>query len=133
MNPTCRNDCSTDGARLLSKWLDLDAIVADRALSAGPRSSCRASDLNKIDSNSRPRCRIRVAYDAAFHFYYEDNLNRLRSLGAEIVNFSPIHDRGLPEVDGLYFGGGYPKAYARELSSIWRCSAQSATSRFAVA
>jgi len=58
-----------------------------------------------------------VAYDAAFHFYYEDNLNRLRSLGAEIVNFSPIRDRELPDVDGLYFGGGYPEAFARELSS----------------
>ncbi len=44
-------------------------------------------------------------------------MNRLRSLGAEIVNFSPIGDRQLPDVDGLYFGGGYPEAFARELSS----------------
>ena len=65
----------------------------------------------------RPRCRIGIAHDAAFHFYYEDNLNRLRSLGAELVNFSPIGDRELPEVDGLYFGGGYPEAFARELSA----------------
>ena len=65
---------------------------------------------------SRPRCRIGIADDAAFHFYYEDNLNRLRSLGAELINFSPIRDRELPEADGLYFGGGYPEAFARELS-----------------
>ncbi|MGH7926151.1 MAG: cobyrinate a,c-diamide synthase, partial [Candidatus Binatus sp.] len=64
-----------------------------------------------------PRCRIGVAYDEAFHFYYEDNLNRLRSLGTEIVNFSPLRERELPEVDGLYFGGGYPEVFARELSS----------------
>jgi cobyrinic acid a,c-diamide synthase len=103
-------------SRLASEWLDLDTIVAI-SRSAPALELHGVSDLNKIDSSSRPRCRIGVAYDAAFHFYYEDNLNRLRSLGAEIVNFSPIHDRELPEVDGLYFGGGYPEAYARELSS----------------
>jgi cobyrinic acid a,c-diamide synthase len=55
--------------------------------------------------------------DDAFHFYYEDNLSRLRSLGAEIVNFAPSRDHSLPEVDGLYFGGGYPEAVASQLSS----------------
>jgi cobyrinic acid a,c-diamide synthase len=103
-------------SRLAAEWLDLDAIVAI-ARSAPALDVSRAADVKQVDSSSRPRCRIGVAYDAAFHFYYEDNLNRLRSLGAEIVNFSPIHDRELPEVDGLYFGGGYPEAYARELSS----------------
>jgi cobyrinic acid a,c-diamide synthase len=102
-------------SRLAAEWLDLDAIV-EIARSA-PALVGRASDAKQIDSSSRPRCRIGVAYDAAFHFYYEDNLNRLRSLGAEIVNFSPIHDRELPEVDSLYYGGGYPEAFARELSS----------------
>jgi cobyrinic acid a,c-diamide synthase len=102
-------------SRLAAEWLDLEGIV-EIARSA-PALVGRASSVKQIDSSSRPRCRIGVAYDAAFHFYYEDNLNRLRSLGAEIVNFSPIHDRELPEVDGLYFGGGYPEAFARELSS----------------
>jgi cobyrinic acid a,c-diamide synthase len=102
-------------SRLAAEWLDIDAIVGI-ARSAPAREAGRASDPIQIAS-SRPRGRIGVAYDAAFHFYYEDNLNRLRSLGAEIVNFSPIRDRELPEVDGLYFGGGYPEAYARELSS----------------
>jgi cobyrinic acid a,c-diamide synthase len=103
-------------SRLAAEWLDLDAIVAI-ARSAPALDLGRASDVKQVDSSSRPRCRIGVAYDAAFHFYYEDNLNRLHSLGAEIVNFSPIRDRELPAVDGLYFGGGYPEAYARELSS----------------
>ncbi len=61
--------------------------------------------------------RIGVARDRAFSFYYEDNLDLLREQGAEIVPFSPIADRALPAgLDALYFGGGYPELYARELS-----------------
>ena len=103
-------------SRLAAEWLDIDVIL-ELARSA-PALESRASGESGFDSTSRrPRSRIGVAYDPAFHFYYEDNLNRLRSLGAEIINFSPIRDRELPEVDGLYFGGGYPEAFARELSS----------------
>ena len=117
-------------SRLAAEWLDLDAIV-EIARSAPALEVDRASNVRaKSDSSSRPRCRIGVAYDEAFHFYYEDNLNRLRSLGAEIVNFSPIRDRELPEVDGLYFGGGYPEAFARELSS--NAAMLAAVRRFAV-
>ena len=100
-------------SRLAAEWLDLDAILQ---LARSAPAIEIATNPN-IDVAAKPRCRIGVAYDDAFHFYYEDNLSRLRSLGAEIVNFSPIRDRKLPEVDGLYFGGGYPEAFARELSA----------------
>ncbi|HXN07274.1 MAG TPA: cobyrinate a,c-diamide synthase [Nitrospiria bacterium] len=60
--------------------------------------------------------KIGVARDRAFHFYYEDNLDALRRGGAEIVFFSPMADVHIPDVDGLFLGGGYPEAYARELS-----------------
>ena len=62
--------------------------------------------------------RVGVARDDAFSFYYEDNLDLLREQGAEIVSFSPIADKALPsDLDALYFGGGYPELYARELSA----------------
>ena len=62
--------------------------------------------------------RIGVARDHAFSFYYEDNLDLLREQGAEIIPFSPIADKVLPaDLDALYFGGGYPELYARELSA----------------
>ena len=60
---------------------------------------------------------IAVARDNAFCFYYEDSLEALREMGAEIIEFSPIHDKKLPEnIHGLYLGGGYPELYARQLS-----------------
>jgi cobyrinic acid a,c-diamide synthase len=66
---------------------------------------------------SGPKVRIAVARDRAFSFYYEDNLRLLESLGAQLVPFSPIKDKTLPEnVDGLILGGGYPELYLKELS-----------------
>jgi cobyrinic acid a,c-diamide synthase len=59
---------------------------------------------------------IALAWDEAFHFYYEDNLARLEGLGAKIVRFSPLRDARLPDADGIYFGGGYPEAHAADLS-----------------
>lgn len=64
------------------------------------------------------RMRIGVARDAAFSFYYEDNLDLLRELGAETVSFSPLMDRCLPpSLDAIYLGGGYPELHAQQLSS----------------
>lgn len=62
--------------------------------------------------------RVGVARDKAFCFYYEDNLDCLREAGAEIVEFSPLEDSNLlPAIDALYFGGGYPELFAKQLSS----------------
>jgi cobyrinic acid a,c-diamide synthase len=59
-----------------------------------------------------------VARDRAFCFYYEDNVDALRRAGAEIVDFSPMHDADLPpDLDALYFGGGYPELWADALSA----------------
>lgn len=59
-----------------------------------------------------------MARDRAFCFYYEDNVDALRRAGAAIVNFSPLHDADLPpDLDALYFGGGYPELWADALSS----------------
>ncbi|MEG2597178.1 MAG: cobyrinate a,c-diamide synthase, partial [Oscillospiraceae bacterium] len=60
---------------------------------------------------------IGVAMDAAFCFYYADNLDLLQSFGAKLVYFSPLEDPLLPQkLDGIIFGGGYPELYAEKLS-----------------
>lgn len=62
-------------------------------------------------------CRIGLAQDAAFHFYYDDNLRQLEACGATLVPFSPVSDARLPPVDGLYLGGGYPEVHAESLAA----------------
>lgn len=62
--------------------------------------------------------RLAVARDAAFHFYYPDNIALLRALGARIIYFSPLADTKLPgAIDAIYLGGGYPELFAEEISA----------------
>lgn len=59
---------------------------------------------------------IGVVKDAALWFYYQENLDALRAAGAEIVEFSLLDDVRLPEIDGLYLGGGFPETLAQGLT-----------------
>jgi len=96
-------------ARLVEAHVDLDALVGF-ARSKVARSAARFAP------SSAPSATIAVARDPAFQFYYPDNLEALERAGARLVFWSPIADGKLPEVDGLYIGGGYPELYGRELA-----------------
>lgn len=96
----------------LTAWagsLDLDALLA----------VARTPIVSPFPTpTAPPRVRIGVARDAAFHFYYEDNLDLLREAGAELVAFSPLADAALPpDLHGLYLGGGYPEEHRATLAA----------------
>ncbi|AZR74548.1 hypothetical protein BBF96_14825 [Anoxybacter fermentans] len=70
----------------------------------------------KIKARDISSVKIGIAYDKAFNFYYQDNLDLLKELGAELVYFSPLYDSKLPsDLDGLYIGGGFPEVFGAEL------------------
>jgi cobyrinic acid a,c-diamide synthase len=56
-------------------------------------------------------------YDNVFTFYYPENLEALTRAGAELVFINSIHDKKLPDIDGLYIGGGFPEMFLRELEA----------------
>lgn len=99
--------------RVVEEGLDIDRIL-EIAAEAEPLPTPEL-DLYR-PSREGDGVRIGVALDEAFNFYYRDNLELIELSGAEVVPVSPVHDQSLPEVDGLYIGGGYPELYAKELS-----------------
>lgn len=108
-----------DRLRAMAGWierhLDLDQLLRLGSVdSPAPQADARRTSSPVIAG--RPR--IGVARDRAFCFYYQDNLDLLAGLGAQLVEFSPIADAHLPPgLNGLYLGGGYPELHAAALSA----------------
>ncbi len=120
-------------ATLVEEKLDLDALIqlgqtcqlkevsSPLSIQNGTKSQTLASILPMAmrlhnSQTPKPCCRIGIAEDEAFCFYYRDNLHLLRMAGAELVPFSPIITPHLPPaLDALYIGGGYPELHAQKL------------------
>ena len=100
-------------SEVLEKTLDIDGILelaGGAPELAAPEPEMLIQKDTAFGYRTEEKVRIGVADDEAFCFFYADNLNLLEQMGAELVRFSPIHDRELPEdLDGLLLSGGYPE------------------------
>ena len=97
--------------------VDLDRIlqIAEETVPVEYEITEELQKINRISTDAP--IRIAVAMDKAFCFYYQDNLDLLEELGAEILPFSPIDGEALPaDIHGLILGGGYPELYLEQLS-----------------
>lgn len=93
--------------------IDVDLIIK---MSNRPTVSYLNATKFLFEVKSKNIAKIAVAKDKAFNYYYKDNIDLLEIMGAEINYFSPLVDELLPkDVDGLYFGGGCPDFYLKEL------------------
>ncbi|MDY6990132.1 MAG: cobyrinate a,c-diamide synthase [Thermodesulfobacteriota bacterium] len=108
----------TQAAHMADKYLDLDTIE---------KIAREAPDLDNIPltaslpgrgiGEKSPSPRIGIIRDAAFQFYYPENLEALEAAGAKIVLLNAVSDPDLGELDGLYIGGGFPETQAQALSA----------------
>ncbi len=117
------NEKVTVAAKALEETVDLNRILAIAGEaevlceSSGKVLADETKALQSLEKTAEHKCRVAVAMDEAFCFYYKENLELLEKMGAEIVPFSPLADTKLPEnVKGLILGGGYPELKAKELA-----------------
>lgn len=100
-------------ACLAEERLDLDLFIRMAMASPPPSPAVRIFPRR----TGQVHCTIAVARDAAFHFYYQENLDLLESYGAQLVFFSPLAGETIPdEADALYIGGGFPEEFAVDLT-----------------
>lgn len=100
-----------DLAVLAEKTLDIDGLL--QLARQAPALEYREPALPALAP-----LKMAVARDAAFCFYYKENFDLFRTLGAQIEFFSPLSDESVPQdADVLWFGGGYPELYAEQLEA----------------
>lgn len=102
-----------DFAARLESTLDIDRLLALCHLQTLPQGEWP----ERPAPNAGEGLTLAMADDEAFNFYYPDNVALLARTGVNIVRFSPIHDRGLPDCQMVWLGGGYPELHAAALAA----------------
>lgn len=101
----------------VSMGVDINRIVEIANSAEPPPNTAPAEEPQESSSKGKPDVKIAIARDAAFGFYYPDDLEAFERAGAELVPFDTMNDKHLPECDGLFIGGGFPETHLDELGA----------------
>jgi cobyrinic acid a,c-diamide synthase len=120
-----RSNCIEMIADLVRENCDISSLMADVAMRSSqgdPRSAeslpivpSAVGSIRSLRVSTGQGLRIGIAKDEAFHFYYQDDLDQLRSRGAELIEVSPLRDDFPDALDGMLIGGGFPERHANLL------------------
>lgn len=105
---------------LIAAQVDVNAVLrAARRVQTEPSAVAQNTQTAKNNSHKSDEepLRIGLARDKSFGFYYPDDLEAFRRCGAEIIPFDTLQDHTLPDVDGLFIGGGFPEMFTPELQA----------------
>lgn len=95
-------------ADAVSSGINIDRLMAHAGTARSPDLQLESES---VADKSTADVRIAIARDAAFGFYYRDDLEAFAAAGAELVPFDTLKDSQLPDVDGLFIGGGFPETH----------------------
>ena len=103
-------DAMTEAVRT---QVDLEQVLAIARTARFPATN----DEYESPVQNERTVRIGIARDAAFGFYYPEDLEGLQAAGAELHFFDTMTDESLPDVDGLFIGGGFPERHMDALAA----------------
>jgi len=98
-------------SQLVAEQVDLEKIIE-----IANKTSKIESNFNFPEVKSSKKVKIGLIEDKAFGFYYPDDLLSLQKNGAEIVTINALNDTKLPEIDGIFIGGGFPEEHLQALN-----------------
>jgi cobyrinic acid a,c-diamide synthase len=101
-------------ADICAESVDMAAVQAIMGEVTLPEAALRPASEKTHQRNS---VKIGIIQDAAFQFYYAENLAALEQEGAQLIPINALRDSSLPRLDGLYIGGGFPETSATELAA----------------
>lgn len=101
--------------KLVTEQVDLDAIIHIAQTAPKLEQPQPLKSITRTPDISLPKVRIGIIHDAAFGFYYPDDLASLKKYGAELVTINSLTDTELPAIDGLFIGGGFPEEHLQKL------------------
>ena len=114
--PTSENE-TTELIKNIGDAINSQVNIKELIKISNSQREITITEKNPEFLTSHSTLKIAVANDEAFNFYYLESLRVMEKFGAEIVNFSPLHDKELSNVDGLIIGGGFPEMFAAQLEA----------------